>query len=197
MKMGHQVPLRRRRYNIHPIQRTYFSFFLVPMLFFAFFLILLAFLPLRSASEGYVPILQDFRVWLAILISMIASGLVSYFVTNKFAGPVYRIEQTLRRFKEGDFPASVRVRTDDDLQELVQLLDGTFKRFASALLAINEQQALAVNELAAVQAKAKAGANGEVLAGLEEIGRNLKEVENILANFKVPVPQAPDPKPSE
>lgn len=195
--MGHQVSLRRRRYNVHPIQRTYFSLFLVPLLFFAFFLILLAFLPFRSAPEGYVSILRDFRVWLAILISMIASGLVSYFVTNKFAGPVYRIEQTLRRFKEGDFPASVQVRTDDDLQELVQLLDGTFKRFASALMAINEQQALAADELAAVQAKAKAGANGEVLAGLEEIGRSLKEVENILANFKVPVPQAPDPEPSE
>lgn len=194
--MGKQGPPRRRQYSVHPIQRTYFSLFLSPLLFFAFFLILLAFLPLGTVPQGPVAVLRDFRVWLAILISMIASGLLSYFVTNKFAGPVYRMEQTLRRFREGDFPASVRVRTDDELQELVSLLDGTFKKFGSALTAIHEHQAFALQELTAVQRKVKSGANGDVLAGLEAIGRSLREVENILANFKVPTPEAPKPEPS-
>jgi methyl-accepting chemotaxis protein len=193
--MGQQGPPRRRKYSVHPIQRTYFSLFLAPLLFFAFFLILLVVLPLGTVPQGSIAVLRDFRVWLAVLISMIASGLLSYFITNKFAGPVYRIEQTLRRFREGDFPTSVRVRTDDDLQELVQLLDGAFKKFGSALMAIHEQQALAAQELSAVQRKVKSGANGDVLAGLEEIGRNLREVENILANFKVP--EAPHSEPSE
>jgi methyl-accepting chemotaxis protein len=193
--MGQQGPPRRRKYSVHPIQRTYFSLFLAPLLFFAFFLILLVVLPLGTVPQGSIAVLRDFRVWLAVLISMIASGLLSYFITNKFAGPVYRIEQTLRRFREGDFPISVRVRTDDDLQELVQLLDGAFKKFGSALMAIHEQQALAAQELSAVQRKVKSGANGDVLAGLEEIGRNLREVENILANFKVP--EAPHSEPSE
>ena len=193
--MGQQGPPRRRKYSVHPIQRTYFSLFLAPLLFFAFFLILLALLPLGSVPEGSIAVLRDFRVWLAILISMIASGLLSYLITNKFAGPVYRIEHTLRRFEEGDFPTSVRVRTDDDLQELVRLLDGAFKKFGSALTAIHEQQALAVKALTAVRHKVKSGANGDVLAGLEEIGHNLREVESILANFKVP--EAPHPEPSE
>ncbi len=192
--MGQQG-FRRRRYNIHPIQRTYFSLFLAPLLFFAFFLILLTLIPLRPASEGGFAILRDFRIWLAILISMIASGLLSYLVTNKFAGPVYRIEQTLRKFREGDVPASVQIRTDDDLQELVQLLDGTFKRFGSALTAIGEQHAVAVKELDTIRDKVKAGENGDVLAGLEGIGQTLREVENILASFRIPAPQAPNPEP--
>ena len=194
--MGKQGPPRRRTYSVHPIQRRYFSLFLAPLLFFAFFLILLAFLPFGSVPQGPVAVLMDFRVWLAILISMIASGLLSYFVTNKFAGPVYRMEQTLRRFKEGDFPASVRVRSDDELQELVSLLDGTFKKFGSALTAIHEHNAFALQELTAVQRKVKSGENGDVLEGLEAIGGRLREVENILANFKVPTPEAPTSQPS-
>lgn len=193
-ELEHQAP-RRRRYNIHPIQRTYFSLFLTPLLFFAFFLILLAFIPFRSVVEGGTSVLQDFRIWLAILISMIASGLLSYFLTNKFAGPVYRIEQTLRKFKEGDFPASVRVRTDDDLQELVQLLDSAFKSFGAALIAISEQHAVAVKELDIVRDKIKAGENGDVLAGLEHIERTFREVENILGKFRLPAPLAPNPEP--
>lgn len=189
--MGQQTP-RRRRYNIHPIQRTYFSLFLTPLLFFAFFLILLAFIPFRSVGKGGIFVLQDFRIWLAILISMIASGLLSYFVTNKFAGPVYRIEQALRKLKEGDFPASVRVRTDDDLQELAQLLDAAFKSFGAAFMAISEQHAVAVKELDTVRDKVKAGENGDVLAGLEHIERTLREVGNILGNFRLPAPQAPN-----
>lgn len=186
--MGQPVRFSRRKFNIHPIQRTYFSLFLAPLLFFAFFLILLALIPFGSAHQGPAYALRDFRVWLALLFSMIASGLLSYFITNKFAGPLYRVEQALRRFKEGDLPRSVRIRTGDDLQELVDLFDGTFKRFATTLTAINEQQVLATTELTAVQGKVKAGSNGDVLTGLEQIGRNLQEIENILANFKLPTP---------
>ncbi len=194
--MGKQGLPRHRTYSVHPIQRTYFSLFLAPLLFFAFFLILLASLPLGPVPQGSVAVLMDFRVWLAILISMIASGLLSYFVTNKFAGPVYRMEQTLRRFKEGDFPASVRVRSDDELQELVSLLDGTFKKFGPALTAIHEHNTFALQKLTVVQRRVKSGANGDVLEGLEAIGCSLREVENILANFKVPMPEAPNPQPS-
>ena len=52
----------------------------------------------------------------------------------------------------------------------------------------NEQQVLATTELTAVQGKVKAGSNGDVLTGLEQIGRTLQEIENILANFKLPTP---------
>ncbi|MCH7896256.1 MAG: hypothetical protein V3R69_01500 [candidate division NC10 bacterium] len=205
--MGQKVSFLRRRYNVHPIQRTYFSHFLAPLLFFAFFLILLAFLPLDATLQGAGPgpenaqplgqvhVLWDFRIWLALLISMFASGLLSYHVTNKFAGPLYRIEQTLRKTKEGDLPLSVRIRSGDELQELVELLDGTFKRFASALIAINEQQTLATKELTAVAGKVKPGSDGEITQALAGIGSNLREVESILANFKLPTGQAPNPEP--
>lgn len=203
--MGLRVPLPRRRYNVHPIQQKYFFLSLIPLFVFAIVLILLILFPLNTSLMGPFPnpdnpprlwnlhALMDVRIWFAVLISMLASCVLSYFVTNKFAGHLYRIEQILRRGKEGDLPLSLRVRRDDDLQEFVELLDSNFKRTTSALKAIQEQQALAVKELSTVQGKVKARADEEaILEGLEGIGRNLSKVENILGNFKLPAGQAPN-----
>ncbi|MGH7351101.1 MAG: hypothetical protein ACREJJ_01875, partial [Candidatus Methylomirabilales bacterium] len=75
------------------------------------------------------------------------------------------------------------------------LLDGNFKKTASALAEIMEQQALAAKELTAVQGNVKAGLSGEmIVAGLEGIGQRLREVEGILAHFKIPEAQASSPK---
>ncbi|MFQ5846195.1 MAG: hypothetical protein ACE5IQ_00820 [Candidatus Methylomirabilales bacterium] len=204
--MGPHIPLQRRRFNVHPIQQKYFFLSLVPLFVFALILILLVLFPLNAALRGPFPdpdrpstlwqihALMDVRIWLALLISMLASCVLSYFVTNKFAGHLYRIEQILHRSKEGDLPPAVRIRRDDDLQELAALLDSNFKATTSALTAIKTQQALAVRALDAVQGKVKAGSHGEmILAELERIGRNLREVENILAHFKLPTGHAPPP----
>lgn len=197
--MAQPPGILRRRFSVHPIQRKYFFLSLVPLIACAFLLIFLVFVPFHSPREPGLGnaspleklyVLRDVRLWLAVLASMLASGLLSYVVTNRFAGPLYRIEQILRRGKEGDLPSSVVIRRGDDLQELVMLLDGTFKTIASALIAINERQALAVKELAAIREKISAGSNGEILQGLEGIGHHLRETENILANFKLPISEA-------
>lgn len=202
--MGLRIPMTRRRFNVHPIQQKYFFLSLVPLFVFVMVLILLILFPLNMSLMGPSPnpdnpptlwnihALLDVRIWLAVLISMFASCLLSYFVTNKFAGHLYRIEQVLRRSKEGDLPSSVRIRRDDDLQEFAQLLDGNFQRTTSALTAIREQQTLALGELTTVQDKVKAGSTeATILEGLEGIGRNLREVDKILASFKLPTGHAP------
>lgn len=197
--MAQHIPVRRRRLNVHPIQQKYFFLSLVPLFIFAFFLIVLVLFPLNAAfmgldqdlsnppTLGTIYAMLDVRVWVALLISMFASCLLSYFVTNKFAGHLYRLEQILRRGKEGNLPIPVHVRRGDDLQEFAELLNANFKVTASALAEIHEQQALAAMELAVLQTQVKAGSNGEVvLKGLEGIDSHLKEVENILAHFKFP-----------
>jgi methyl-accepting chemotaxis protein len=206
-KMPQRAPVLRRRFNVHPIQQKYFFLSLVPLFFFGATLILLVLFPLNFALMGPDPelkhpttlrevfTLMDARIWLALVISMFVSCLLSYVATHKFAGQIYRIEQILRKGKEGNLPLSVRVRRDDDLQELAALLDGNFKKTTSALAEIMEQQALAAKELTAVQGNVKAGLSGEmIVAGLEGIGQRLQEVERILAHFKIPEAQASHPK---
>ncbi len=199
------LPFWRRKFYVHPIQRKYFFLSLVPLTICAFLVIFLLFIPLNVSLRGPAPDLEKAAIleqmyglgvgiWPAFLISMLACSILSFFITHKFAGPLYRIEQILRKTKDGDIPISVRIRRSDDLQEFVQLLDATFKTIASTLLAIKEQQALAAKEIATLQLKIRAGSNGEILQALEGIGRNHREVENILANFKLPTFQPANPE---
>lgn len=198
----------RRKFYVHAIQRKYFFLSLVPLVVCAFLMIFLVFFPLllgvwgsasepeKAATLGQIFAMGGIRIWLAIFISMLVSGLLSYFVTNKFAGPLYRIEQVLRGVADGNLPTTVRIRRGDDLQDFAGLFEKAFRTITSTLTAMKEQQALAVKELAALQGRVKIGFNGEILQELEGIGRHLKTVENILANLTSTL-QAPNPEPSK
>jgi hypothetical protein len=205
MTMAHPVPLRRRRFNVHPIQQKYFFLSLAPLFFFFVTLVLLVLFPPNIGFMGLDPDLErpptlgevftvmDARVWLALLISMLFSCLLSYLVTNKFAGHLYRIEQVLERSKEGVLPPTLQVRKGDDLREFVELLDGSFKTIAAALAGINAQQGLAAQKLTELRGRIRGDANGEMREAVEEICRHLQELEKILASFKLPAAVAPSP----
>jgi len=201
------LPFWRRRFYVHPIQRKYFLLSTIPLVFCAFLLILLVFAPLALTLRGAPPdveeaavlgpmyAVQGIRIWLAVILSMLACSVQSFYITNKFAGPLFRIEHILRRVKEGDFPHAIRIRRGDDLQEFAGLLNSAFRTIAVALTAMKEQEALADKALAAVQEKARVGSHGEIRQGLEGIGRHLREMENILANFRLPALETPHPEP--
>ena len=199
MKMTQALPWWRRSFYVHPIQRKYFFLSLVPLIVCAFLLLFLVFTPLtlsflgpafdpeKVATLGQIHALAV-RIWPAVLLSMLVISLVSIFVTHKFAGPLYRIERVMQGIAEGNLPSSIRVRSDDDLQDLARHLDKAFGRITSALTAIREQEVLADKELAVLQGKCKVGLKDarEILQGLEEIGRRHREVENILGGFRFP-----------
>jgi len=201
-------PFWRKKFYVHPIQRKYFFLSLVPLVVCGLLLVFLVLFPLHMAYWGtatdpenaeilgQISAMVGVRIWLAIIISMIASGLLSYFVTNRFAGPLYRIEQILHGVTDGQLPTSVRIRRDDDLQDFAGLFDRAFRTISSAMTAVTKHQAHAAKELAKLHRKIKAGLNGEILQDLEEIGRNFKDVENILANLGSTL-QAPSPEPTK
>ncbi len=196
--MTPHIPFWQRRFYVHPIQRKYCFLSLIPLIVCAFLLILLIFIPVNLALRAAVSDHEQaatleqihaiaVRIWPAFLISMLVSSLLSFFVTNKFAGPLCRIEKVMRRVAEGDLPNSFRVRRRDDLQEFAALLDGAFGTITSALTAIREQEALVGKALAALRGNINVGLYDarEVLQDLEVIAQSHAEVENILANFRL------------
>jgi hypothetical protein len=209
MQMAERVhlPFWRRKFYVHPIQRKYFFLSMIPLAICAVLLILLVFAPLALSLRGAPPdgeapaalgplyALQGIRIWFAVLLSMLACSVQSLYVTNKFAGPLFRFEHILRRVKEGEFPHAVRIRKNDDLQEFAGLLNSAFRMIAVALRAIQEQEALADKQLGAVREKVRAGSHGEIQQGLEGIGRHLREMENILGKFRLPTLETPNPEP--
>lgn len=197
--MAERLPWWRRRFYVHPIQRKYFFLSLVPLIVCSILMVLLLFIPIRLAVRGLIFPPADaanlaelypvaVRVWPAVLLSILASGILSVFVTHKLAGPLFRIEQILRGVSEGNLPLAVRIRRDDDLQEFAELLNGAFGRITAALTEIHKLQARAVHELTALPGKIRGGLEdtGEILRDLEGIGRYQREVERILAKFRLP-----------
>lgn len=207
--MRQYIPFWRRKFYVHPIQRKYFHLALVPLIVCAFLLIILVFAPVfwavngpapdfdKAAALGQIYGMGGLRIWMAITLSMLAACLLSFVATHKFAGPLYRIEQILRKVEEGTLPVSIQIRRDDDIQDFARALDSAFKTIAVALTAIKEQQAKADKELLVLQAKVRAGGNGDILKNLEGIGQNHREVESILANFTLPTPPTPNPGTAE
>ena len=194
--MTPHIPLWKRTFYVHPIQRKYCFLSLIPLIVCAFLLVLLVFVPenltLRGAifdAEQAATLAQlhalGARVWPAVLISMLVSSLLSFLVTNKFAGPLWRIERVMRRVAEGEIPPSFRVRRADDLQEFAALLDEAFGTIAAALAAIREQEARASQALAAIREKVNVQLTDaqEVLQGLEVIAESQTEVDQVLAKF--------------
>jgi HAMP domain-containing protein len=208
MQMKPSSAFWRRKFYVHPIQRKYFFLSLVPLVVCGFLLVFLVLFPLHMTlwGTGTEPekavILTQIQslsvpIMLALLISMLISSIMSFFVTHRLGGPLYRIEQILHEVEAGRLPTAVRIRRDDDLQDFAGLFDRAFKTISSAMTAVTEHQAHAAKELAELHRKVKAELDGEVVQGLEEVGRSHREVQHILENFKLPSLQAPKQESTE
>ena len=204
--MTQKPPFARRRFHVHPIQRKYFFLSLIPLLLCAG---ILAFLMLVSAGmttlgpapdlapapvAWHIALLGDGRTWIALFASIIATGLLSFYVTNKFAGPLYRTERLLRQIEDGNLPSTVRFRQDDDLQDFATLMEGAFRTIGSAWAALQAHHASIVREVAALREAARAPSSEGVLPRLEEIDRHLMDIERVLVTFKIPADQGSTPK---
>jgi len=63
------------------------------------------------------------HLWPAIAISMVIMGLVSIYITHHLAGPIYRIEQTIKGIINRDISVRIKPRKRDDLKPLADLLN--------------------------------------------------------------------------
>ncbi|MFQ5989687.1 MAG: hypothetical protein ACE5K9_07215 [Candidatus Methylomirabilales bacterium] len=69
-----------------------------------------------------------YRVWPGIVLVGILVGLHTIFTSHRIAGPIYRIDQVIRKIAAGDYSQRIRLRRTDGWQE-----------FAEAVNALGEQ----------------------------------------------------------
>lgn len=79
-----------------------------------------AHLKIRRVSDLLVPV-----VIAGSLVSLISGILLSLFLPQKIAGPMYRIEQDLKPIQQGDLTAMITLRDGDILKELAQEINNT------------------------------------------------------------------------
>lgn len=71
------------------------------------------------------------RVWPAVLFVLVGMFLYTLLVSQRIAGPVYRINAVLRKMLEGSFPGAVTFRKKDYFQDTAELLDRLSKKLAA------------------------------------------------------------------
>lgn len=187
--MGRQ-PDRRRRFFIHRIQRKYFFLSLVPLIICSFLIIFFIFIPLdlllfSSGSPESREIIArqlravGIRIWPAVFLAMVVSGLLSFFVTHRFAGPLYRFQQVTERIAAGDLSIRVKLREGDDLLELEDAMNRSLTVLDETIQAAQRLQKDLIGRLEALSQQSREGQGllrREDLAGLIDAAQKLGTV---------------------
>lgn len=195
----------RKRFYIHTIQRKYALLTFLLLAAYTFVLAVALFLPPTLKLMGEAPLeeqalaasqfiaLSD-RLWPAILISVPIFMVLSVWVTHRFAGPVYRLEESLKQIAGGNLGLQVRFRTGDDLQELAVLLNQIIHQQGEALRTVQSVHQRLLEAMA--QVRSKAVPPDQLNQMLERIQIQIELIETLLRKFKLGSP-APSPLPSE
>jgi len=114
---------------------------LMVFLLFFFLGIILVFAPSMfglltgESLESLAPAASEFlilhhRIWPAVVIVLVGMFAYTIVISHRIAGPIYRINEVLRKMIGGEFPDSVTFRKNDYFQETAALLETLSKRLA-------------------------------------------------------------------
>lgn len=145
---------RRRQYYIkRPFQRRFIlqflSLVLVGCAAFGLSLYLYSKQALTTAffnSKLQVMSTADFLLPAILLTALVVTGFVAFvaatrllLLSHKIAGPLYRLEKTAEAVGSGKLNFNVRLRSDDELQELARTMDGMVRELRTRALVIKDQ----------------------------------------------------------
>lgn len=76
--------------------------------------------------------------WILILSGGILGVVIAMFLTHRFAGPIYRLEQSVQKMSDGNLAFDVMLRKTDEGKELAAALDGFKEDLAARIGSIRE-----------------------------------------------------------
>ena len=78
-----------------------------------------AHIKIRRVSDLLLPV-----ILCGSFVSMVAGTFLAFFLPQKIAGPLYRVEKDLQAVKEGDFTVLIKLREHDTLKSFVAIING-------------------------------------------------------------------------
>ena len=143
--------MRRPWRLVHPFQRRYAAWigallFSYSILVFGLAVIapyivpafkLASTMPLEArqhAAEQFLFLAET--LWPALLGLILGSVVFAVYVTNRLAGPLYRLDQFVQGVESGDLSQRVKLRKGDELLDLAQHINACVNRFDTTLLEI-------------------------------------------------------------
>lgn len=126
---------RRRKFLIKPSFQIKYAIYIASfLLIYTILLGFLIFYPLQKALEASVSLEERAaisreilvvhkRLWPGFFAVILLVGLHSIFTTHRIAGPLFRVEATLRKIIQGDFSQRIKLRRHDEFLEFEELIN--------------------------------------------------------------------------
>ncbi len=195
--------MARRPWNlVHPFQRKYAAW--IGALLFSYSLVvfglaviapyvvpavkLASAMPLdirHAAAEQFLFLAET--LWPAVFGLILGSIVFTVYLTNRLAGPLYRLDQYVRTLATGDLSQRVRLRKGDELHDLAELTNECIDRFEDTLLEVQVRAGQAGEALHAVLAElnAQERPNPAWVSRLEAALKESRGLEEIVARFQL------------
>ncbi len=123
-----------RKFQVGLAWRMFIAFFL---LFFCGILLIFApsMIRLSTGSDlaSLEPAAQEFlvlhrRIWPAAIVIAVGMFFYTLLLSHRIAGPIYRINEVLRKMAEGEYPETVTLRRKDFFRDTAALLEAAARR---------------------------------------------------------------------
>ena len=191
----------RRNFYVHPIQKKYALLTMGLLGLYTLILAVALFVPPAfklgtsgNLDEMVVAAAQfnalHHRLWPAILITIPIFILLSFVITHRFAGPVDRLQKTLKQIGRGDLSLRLTFRSNDDFQELAERVNEMLSELHGTMVEIHQ----AGDELKAAIDRVKSEAmNSEGLRdSLKPIEEANEKIETVLNRVKLSSDKPPE-----
>jgi|Deesub1362B_J571_1020462.scaffolds.fasta_scaffold00036_50 methyl-accepting chemotaxis protein len=188
----------RKRYYVHPIQCQYAFISAIILLLYTFFIIIFLFgppalklvtdVPLEEkvgAARQFLAIAE--RLWPALFVGMILTGVVIIYITHRLAGPIYRIEKTSREIAEGDLTKRIRLRKNDDLKPIADLLSKVIEDVDTTLGQIKTESSEMGRLIEKIMANPETKGYETLVQDLQNLKRHQESITIMLSKFTLSI----------
>ena len=113
--------------------------------------------------------------------------LVSIFLSHKIAGPIYRIEKFLKSIANGDLSAKLRLRKNDELQDLADAINemtNDLENRVNKLKGLVNMTNLELEKLK-IALGMEAPDMNSVKAEVEDLAKSIKDLDDHLSEYRL------------
>ncbi|MFH1784246.1 MAG: HAMP domain-containing protein [bacterium] len=145
---------------------------------------------LRGAQSPYLLIIKrqaDIDIFYKLTILMIVIGIISFFISHKFAGPVHRVKKAMRQLSKGDFSVRVNLRRGDEFEDLVTDFNSMVTKLKGFIIQDREELMRITGKLIEISKETqKKEINQEDKKMIStELSKISNEIEQIRHEFKI------------
>jgi hypothetical protein len=125
------------------------------------------------------------KFWPALLLSFLAIGCHSIFISHKIAGPLYRFNLIFKAIKEGIVPAPIRLRSGDYLYSEMENINQMLEGLRGELTELQRAQAHLNGSIIKCKEMKSRSTMNEAIKEMEDLVEEGKKLEERLGYFKV------------